>query len=206
MPRIVEGYGFSEASPVTHRNPIKGLRKIGSIGVPIPETDSKIVDLDTGTQELPPNEPGELIIRGPQIMKGYWNQPDKTQLALRDGWLYTGDIATMDGDGYFYIVGRKKELIISGGYNIYPKEIEEILYTHPSVKEVCAYGQPDSYRGEVVKLAVVLREGHAASEEGIINWCQDKMAKYKIPKSVEFLGELPKTSVGKLLRRKLAAK
>ncbi|WCK52455.1 long-chain fatty acid--CoA ligase [Aneurinibacillus sp. Ricciae_BoGa-3] len=200
---IMEGYGLSEASPVTHRNPIGGVRKPGTIGIPLPNTDSKIVDLDTGTIELEKGEPGELIVKGPQVMKGYWRRPEETASALRDGWLYTGDIATMDEDGYFTIVGRKKELIISGGYNIYPNEVEEILYQHPDVKEVCAFGVPDTYRGEAVKAAVVLREGAFLQEDQLISWCTAMMAKYKVPKSIEFLQQLPKTAVGKLLRRKL---
>ncbi|MEW9668017.1 long-chain fatty acid--CoA ligase [Ammoniphilus sp. 3BR4] len=201
---IVEGYGLSEASPVTHRNPIRGKRKIGSIGVPIPGTDSKVVDLETGKVEMPNGVPGELVIKGPQVMKGYWNNGEETAIALRDGWLYTGDIATMDEDGYFYIVGRKKEMIISSGYNIYPNEVEEVLYQHPSIKEVCAFGVPDAYRGEAVKIAVVLREGTSVSEAELIQWCQDRLAKYKVPKYVEFVSELPKTAVGKVLRRKLS--
>ncbi len=201
--KIVEGYGLSEASPVTHRNPILGLRKPGSIGVPLPNTDCKIVDLETGTKELPPGEPGELIIKGPQVMKGYWNKPEETAQALRDGWLYTGDIATMDEDGYFYIVGRKKEMIIAGGYNIYPIEVEEVIYQHPAVAEACVFGVPDPYRGETVKAAVVLKDGAHATEEELIDWCQERLAKYKVPRSVEFREQLPKSTVGKILRRKL---
>ncbi|WP_027415354.1 long-chain-fatty-acid--CoA ligase [Aneurinibacillus terranovensis] len=200
---IMEGYGLSEASPVTHRNPIRGQRKPGTIGIPVPGTDSKIVDLETGMYELAPGEAGELIVRGPQVMKGYWDRPEETAIALRDGWLYTGDIATMDEDGYFTIVGRKKEMIISGGYNIYPNEIEEMLYQHPAVKEVCVFGVPDIYRGEVVKAAIVLREGTSITEEELIGWCAGMMTKYKVPRFVEFLEKLPKTVVGKLLRREL---
>jgi long-chain acyl-CoA synthetase len=201
--KIVEGYGLSEASPVTHRNPIFGPRKPGSIGVPLPNTDAKIVDLETGTIELPPGEPGELIIKGPQVMKGYWNKPEETAQALRDGWLYTGDIATMDEDGYFYIVGRKKEMIIASGYNIYPTEVEEVIYQHPAVAEACVFGVPDPYRGETVKAAVVLKDGANATEAELIDWCKERLAKYKVPQSVEFRKQLPKSTIGKILRRKL---
>jgi long-chain acyl-CoA synthetase len=201
--RIVEGYGLSETSPVTHRNPIFGPRKPGSIGVPLPNTDCKIVDLETGTIELLPGEPGELIIKGPQVMKGYWNKPEETAMALRDGWLYTGDIATMDEDGYFYIVGRKKEMIIASGYNIYPIEVEEVIYQHPAVAEACVFGIPDPYRGETVKAAVVLKDGVHATEEELIDWCKERLAKYKVPRLVEFREQLPKSTVGKILRRKL---
>jgi long-chain acyl-CoA synthetase len=201
--RIVEGYGLSETSPVTHRNPIFGPRKPGSIGVPLPNTDCRIVDVETGTIELPPGEPGELIIKGPQVMKGYWNKPEETAMALRDGWLYTGDIATMDEDGYFYIVGRKKEMIIAGGYNIYPIEVEEVIYQHPAVAEACVFGVPDPYRGETVKAAVVLKDGVHATEEELIDWCKERLAKYKVPRLVEFRKQLPKSTVGKILRRKL---
>lgn len=201
--RIMEGYGLSETSPVTHRNPIRGLRKAGSIGLPIPNTDCKVVDIETGERELPPGEPGELIIKGPQVMKGYWNKPEETALNLRNGWLYTGDIATMDEDGFFYIVGRKKEMIIASGFNIYPIEIEDILYQHPAIEEVCIYGVPDPYRGETVKAAIVCRKGAKASEDEIISWCNEKMARYKVPRLIEFRDSLPKTTVGKILRRKL---
>jgi long-chain acyl-CoA synthetase len=201
--RIVEGYGLSESSPVTHRNPIRGLRKMGSIGIPIPNTDSKIVDVETGTIDLPPGQPGELILKGPQVMKGYWRKPEETANTLKDGWLYTGDIATMDEDGYFYIVGRKKEMIIAGGYNIYPAEVEDVMYQHPSIEELAVFGVPDPYRGETVKAAIVLRKGSTLTEQEIIDWCIERMAKYKVPRIVEFKTELPKTTVGKILRRKL---
>ncbi|MFC7441091.1 long-chain-fatty-acid--CoA ligase [Laceyella putida] len=201
--KILEGFGLSESSPVTHRNPVRGLRKPGSIGIPVPNTDSKIVDLETGTREMPPGEAGELIIKGPQVMKGYWKKPEETALCVRDGWLYTGDIATMDEDGYFYIVGRKKDMIIASGYNIYPTEVEEVLYQHPAVAEVCVYGVPDPYRGETVKAAIVRRQQVAVSEEELIQWCSDRLAKYKVPKAIEFREQLPKSTVGKILRRSL---
>jgi long-chain acyl-CoA synthetase len=201
--RLVEGYGLSEASPVTHANPIYGKNKIGTIGLPWPDTDAKIVDLETGTKELPPGEIGELIVRGPQVMKGYWNMPEETAIALRNGWLYTGDIAKMDEEGYFQIVDRKKDMIIAGGFNIYPRDVEEVLYQHPKVKEAVVAGIPDPYRGETVKAYIVLKEGETATEEEIIEFCRGKMAKYKVPTAVEFRSELPKTIVGKILRRML---
>jgi len=201
--RLVEGYGLSEASPVTHCNPIFGLRKTGCIGLPFPDTVSKIVDIETGEKDLPIGETGELVVRGPQVMKGYWSRPDETAATLRNGWLYTGDIARMDEDGYTYIVDRKKEMILASGYNIYPREIEEVLYEHPKVLEAAAIGAPDEYRGETVKVFVVLKEGQQATAEEIIDFCRDKLAKYKVPKLVEFRDELPKTIVGKVLRRVL---
>jgi long-chain acyl-CoA synthetase len=198
-----EGYGLSEASPVTHSNPILGMKKIGSIGVPFPDTDAKIVDVDTGKQEQGVNEAGELIISGPQVMKGYWGKPEETAATLRDGWLYTGDIGTMDEDGYFYIVDRKKDMIIAGGFNIYPREIDEVLFEHPKVQEAVAVGIPDEYRGETVKAYIVLKPGMEATEEEIIAYCREHLAAYKAPRIVEFRPELPKTMVGKVLRREL---
>ena len=201
--RLVEGYGLSEASPVTHANPVYGKNKVGTIGLPWPDTDAKIVDLDTGTKELGVGEVGELAVRGPQVMKGYWNMPAETANVLRDGWLYTGDIAKMDDEGYFQIVDRKKDMIIAGGFNIYPRDVEEVLYQHPKVKEAVVAGIPDPYRGETVKAYVILKEGETATEQDIIDFCKGKMAKYKVPTAVEFRKELPKTIVGKILRRML---
>lgn len=201
--RLVEGYGLSEASPVTHSNPVFGDCRIGTIGIPFPDTDAKIADLETGTRELPPGEAGELIIKGPQVMKGYWNRPDETTLVLREGWLYTGDIARRDADGYFQIVDRKKDMIIAGGFNIYPRDVEEVLYQHPKVKEAVVAGVPDEYLGEVVKAYVVLKEGETATEQEIIEFCRQNLAKYKVPRIVEFRKDLPKTMVGKILRRVL---
>jgi len=201
--RLVEGYGLSEASPVTHANPIYGKNKIGTIGLPWPDTEAKIVDLETGTKELPQGEIGELAVRGPQVMKGYWNMPSETAQVLRDGWLYTGDIAKMDEEGYFQIVDRKKDMIIAGGFNIYPRDVEEVIYQHPKVREVVVAGIPDPYRGETVKAYVILKQGETATEQDIIEFCKGKMAKYKVPTLVEFRTELPKTIVGKILRRLL---
>jgi long-chain acyl-CoA synthetase len=201
--KLVEGYGLSEASPVTHANPIYGQNKIGTIGVPWPDTMAKIMDLETGQKEMAVGEVGELAIQGPQVMKGYWNRPDETAMVLRDGWLYTGDMAKMDADGYFQIVDRKKDMIIAGGFNIYPRDVEEVLYEHPKIKEVVVAGIPDEYRGETVKAYVILKDGETATEEEIIEFCRSRMAKYKVPRAVEFRKELPKTMVGKILRRLL---
>jgi len=201
--RLSEGYGLSEAPTATHCNPLHGLRKTGTIGLPMPDVEARIVDLEAGEKELPMGEPGELVIRGPQVMRGYWNRPEETARALRGGWLYTGDIAKVDQDGFFSIVDRKKEMIIAGGYNIYPREIEEVLYEHPKVKEAVAIGLRDAYRGETVKAFVVLKEGETATEEELLSFCQANLAKYKVPRLIEFRKELPKTMVGKVLRRVL---
>lgn len=200
--RLVEGYGLTEASPVTHSNPVWGRRKEGSIGLPWPDTDCRIIDRETG-EDVPLGEPGELLIRGPQVMQGYWNKPEETAAALQDGWLHTGDIATVDEEGYFYIVDREKDMIIAGGFNIYPREIEEVLYAHPAVQEAAVIGVPDAYRGETVKAFVVLKEGHRATAEELIRYSREHLAAYKAPKEVEFRDELPKTLVGKVLRRVL---
>ncbi len=202
---IVEGYGLTESSPVTHVNPFQGTRKVGSIGLPIPDTDAKIVDLADGTREMPVGESGELCVRGPQVMKGYWKRPEATQEVLQDSWLYTGDIATMDEDGYFFIVDRKKDMIISGGYNVYPRDIEEVIFENPKVAEATAIGIPHPIRGEQVKVFIVLKEGETATSEEIIDFCKGKLAVYKLPTAVAFLDELPKTNVGKVLKKDLRA-
>ncbi|GBC97966.1 Long-chain-fatty-acid--CoA ligase [bacterium HR17] len=205
--KLVEGYGLSEASPVTHCNPIwDGENRIGTIGLPLPDTDCKIVDVETGERTLPPNEAGELVIKGPQVMKGYWNRPDETAQTLRDGWLYTGDIATMDPEGYFRIVDRKKDLVIVGGFNVYPREVEEVLYQHPKVLEAAVVGVTHPVRGETVKAFVVLKEGVTATEAELIAFCRDHLASYKVPREIEFVKELPKSAVGKVLRRELRRK
>jgi long-chain acyl-CoA synthetase len=201
--RIMEGYGLTEASPVTHLNPVVGPRPAGSMGLPLPGTQVRIVDQETGLRPLPPGEVGELIIKGPQVMQGYWQNPDETVTALRDGWLHTGDLARMDEQGYFYIVERKKDLIIAGGYNIYPREVEEVLYQHPQVKEAVALGVPDAYRGETVKVVIVPVKGARLSAQEIQEYCKGQLAVYKVPKIVEFRDELPKSQVGKVLRRVL---
>ena len=209
---LVEGYGLSEASPVTHANPIFGENRIGTIGLPWPDTDVKLVDIEAGTREVAVGEPGELCVRGPQVMKGYWNMPSETAAALRPDpadpqgspWLYTGDIAIMQPDGYFQIVDRKKDMILgAGGFNIYPREIEDILYQHPAVLEAAAIGVPEGVIGERVKVFVQVRPGHHTTEEDIIAFCRQNLAPYKVPKYVEFKAELPKTTVGKILRKEL---
>lgn len=200
---LVEGYGLTETSPCTHCNPLTGERYVGSIGLPLPDTHCKLVDIETGEREVAPGEPGELCISGPQVMKGYWNMPEETANVLRDGWLHTGDIARVDEKGLYYIVDRKKDMVIAGGYNIYPREVEEVLYEHPKVKEAVVAGIPDKYRGETLKAYIILKDDQAANEEEIIHFCRDKLARYKVPKLIEFRKELPKTLVGKILRRVL---
>lgn len=201
--KVAEGYGLSEASPTTHRNPVSGLQKIGSIGIPIQNTDAKIVDIATGEKTLSYGEVGELVIKGPQIMKGYWNKPEETSHAIRNGWLHTGDLATMDADGFFFIVGRKKEMIIASGYNIYPIEVENVIYTHPAVLEAAVIGVPDEYRGETVYAVVALKEGRTLTKEELIVYCRKHLSAFKVPVDVDFVDELPKTAVGKILKRTL---
>ena len=200
---VAEGYGLSEASPTTHRNPIAGLQKTGSIGIPLPNTDAKIVDAATGLQTLPLGEVGELVVKGPQVMKGYWNRPEETAHAIRDGWLFTGDLATMDEDGFFYIVGRKKEMIIASGFNVYPTEVENVIYKHPAIFEAAVIGIPDKYRGETVRAVVVLKENQQLTEEELIQFCRSQLSAFKVPTDVLFVDELPKTAVGKILKRAL---
>jgi long-chain acyl-CoA synthetase len=202
--RLVEGYGLTEASPVTHVTPLRGRRKPGSIGLPLPDTEARIVDLETGTRALPPGEAGELVIRGPQVMAGYWNRPDETAQTLRDGWLHTGDIATVDEDGYFAVIDRKKEMLITGGFNVYPREVEEVLYTHPAVLEAALVAVPDRHKGEVGRAFVVLKPGVAATAEELIAYCRERLAGYKVPAAIEFRDALPKSMIGKVLRRVLA--
>lgn len=197
---VSEGYGLSEASPVTCFNPLDRPRKAGSIGTSILHVENKIVN-ELG-EELPVGEVGELIVSGPNVMKGYYNMPEETAAAIREGWLYTGDLARMDEEGYFYIVDRKKDLIIVGGYNVYPREVEEVLYNHPDVVEVAVLGEPDSDLGESVKCFVV-RKNPNTTEEYLLEYCREHLAKYKVPSSIEFLEELPKNTTGKILRRAL---
>ena len=201
---IVEGFGLTETTPVTHINPFGGgVRKVGSIGVPISDTICRIVDLEEGVRDMPVGEPGELIMTGPQVMRGYRNMPEETANTIRDGWCFTGDIATMDDEGYFYIVDRKKDMIISGGYNIYPRDIDEVFYEHPAVQEACAIGIPDPKRGENIKVFVVLRQGESITPEDLLEFCKTKLAAYKLPTEIEFRDELPKSNVGKILRKEL---
>jgi long-chain acyl-CoA synthetase len=196
-----EGWGMSESSALGIANPVLGMKKAGGIGIPFPDTDVRLVDLDEGVEDVPVGEPGEIIMKSPCVMSGYWNDPEKTADQLRDGWLYTGDIAVRDEDDYFFIVDRKKDMIIAGGYNIYPREVDEVLYQHPKVLDAVAVGVPDEYRGETVKAFVVLKEGETATEEEIIAFSREKLAAYKAPKLVEFRDELPKSAVGKVLRK-----
>ena len=203
--RLVEGYGLTEAAPVTHCNPVYGTRKNGAIGIPMPDVEVKLIDLETG-EELPigGEKQGELLLRGPQVMKGYWNKPEETASTIDDeGWLHTGDICKTDDDGYFYIVDRKKDMIIASGYKILPRDVEEVLFMHPKVLEAVVAGVPDPYRGETVKAYIVPKEGEQPTAEEIIEFCKQNLAPYKIPKQVEFRKELPKTLVGKVLRRVL---
>ncbi len=206
--KLREGYGLTEAAPVTHANPIYGKSKAGSIGLPFPDVEARIVSLDPDEkgkfQPLGVGEEGELAVRGPQVMVGYWNRPEETKNVKDDeGWLYTGDIAKMDEEGYFYIVDRKKDLIIASGYNIVPREVEEVLFEHPKVQEAIVAGVPDPKRGETVKAYIVLKPGETATQEEIIAFCKERLAPYKVPKMVEFRTELPKSAVGKFLRRVL---
>jgi long-chain acyl-CoA synthetase len=199
---LVEGYGLSEASPVTHANPLKGTNKPGSIGIPVPETEVRIADLKRKKKDVPLGDLGELVIKGPQVMQGYWNRKEETENVIKDGWLYTGDIVTMDEDGYFYIVDRKKEMILTAsGQNIYPREVEEVLYTHPKIAEAAVIGIPSEKRGETVKAFIVVRE--EATENEIKEFCEEKLVKYKIPEYIEFRESLPKSLIGKVLKRVL---
>lgn len=201
--RLVEGYGLTEASPVTHCNPLYGRRKEGSIGIPVPDTDARVVDPDTG-EVLPPGQVGELEVRGPQVMRGYLNRPEETEKVLHDGWLRTGDMARVDEDGFFYVVDRRKEMINVGGLKVFPREVEEVLYRHPAVREAAAVGVPDPVRGEVVKAFVALKEGHQATDAELVEFCRQHLAPHKVPRAVEVRPELPKTLIGKVLRRALA--
>jgi len=202
--RIVEGYGLSETSPSTHANPISGLRKIGTIGLPMPGTECMLVDVEDPSKEVGAPGPGELCIRGPQVMRGYWNRADETREVLRDGWLYTGDIAEMDEDGFFKIVDRKKDMILVGGFNVYPRDVEEVLYQNPKVLEAAVVGIRNPKSGEQVKAFIVAKPGETITQEEIDAFCRERLTAYKVPKSYEFRDELPKTMVGKVLRRALA--
>jgi long-chain acyl-CoA synthetase len=201
--KLIEGYGMSETPTATHANPLFGENPPGSIGLPLPDIDCRIISLEDEVTVLPTGEIGELVIKGPNVMRGYHNMPTETVNSLRDGWLYTGDIARMDENGFFYIVDRKKELIKPGGYQVWPREVEEVIASNPKVLEVGVAGIPDPYRGETVKAWVVLKPGETATEDEIKDWCKDRLAKFKIPTHVEFREELPKTTVGKILRREL---
>jgi long-chain acyl-CoA synthetase len=201
--RIVEGYGLSEAPTATHCNPLQGENRFGSIGLPLPDVDARIVDVNDGRTELPPGTPGELVLRSPQVMQAYHNMPGETALALRDGWLYTGDIARMDAEGYFYIVDRKKEMIKPGGMEVWPREVEEVLAAHPKVAEAAVAGIPDEYRGETVKAWIVRKPGERLEAAELDAWCRQRLAPFKVPTQFEFREQLPRSAVGKVLKREL---
>ena len=202
--QICEGYGLTESSPVTHINPFGAKTKPGTIGLPILSTDAKLVDVDDYDKEITePGAPGELCLKGPQIMKGYINRPEETAVTLKDGWLLTGDIAAVDEEGFFAIVDRKKDMIISGGFNIYPRDVDEVLFAHPKILEGCAIGVPDQHSGERIKAFVVLKPGETATEKEIVDYCRENLVRYKVPKYVDFVDDLPKSAVGKILRKEL---
>jgi long-chain acyl-CoA synthetase len=201
--KIAEGYGLTEASPVTHCNPIYGERPHESIGLPFPDTDARIVDEETGERDLPVGETGELLVRGPQVMRGYWHNRADTDAVLRHGWLYTGDLVRQDGDGFFHLMDRKKDMIKSRGENVYPREVEEILLKHPAIKDAVVVGVPDPQLGEAIKAYIVLREGCRLSKGELLQHCRPWLARFKVPTAVEFRQELPRSVVGKALRRLL---
>lgn len=203
--RLIEGYGLTEASPVTHANPIHGERRVGSIGLAFPSTDQRIVDLETGTREMPTGESGELCVRGPQVMLGYYKQPEETALVLQDGWLRTGDVAYLDAEGYTHIIDRKKDMIDVGGLKVYPREVEEVLFQHPSVADAAVVGAPDEALGEVVRAVVVAKPGTQPTEAELIAFVRERIAHYKAPRAVEFRDALPRSHVQKVLRRELRA-
>jgi long-chain acyl-CoA synthetase len=205
---LTEGYGLSETSPVTHSTPQLAIRKPGTIGLPFPDTDMKIVDVETGARELRRGEAGELCISGPQVMKGYWNKPDESDRALRPDaegriWFHTGDIATIDEDGYTSIVQRKKDMIIVDGFNVYPSEIEAVLYTHPAVRLAAVIGIPDVYHGETVKACIAFKADMTATADELIAFCRISLTEYKVPQRVEVRDTLPMSAVGKILYRVL---
>jgi long-chain acyl-CoA synthetase len=199
--KICEGYGLSETSNILTANP--EIQKPGSVGIPWPDVDVRIVDPETGTQDMPPGERGEIIAKGPQIMAGYWNNPEETEKTLRNGWLYTGDIGYMDEDGYLFILDRKKDMLICSGFNVYPREIDEVLYCHPGISEACVIGVLDEKRGQTVKAFVVPKPGLAMTAEALTDYCKERLAPYKVPKIVEFIDQLPRTPVGKPDRKAL---
>jgi long-chain acyl-CoA synthetase len=206
--KLVEGYGLTETSPVTHANPFDGRARFGTIGMPVPDTECRIVDIEDPDREMAVGERGELCVRGPQVMLGYWNRPEETALTIRNGWLHTGDIAIIEPDGFFKIVDRLKEMIIVSGFNVYPTEVEDVLYRHPKIAKVCVAGVPDEETGEAVKAYIVLKEGEAATAEEIVAWARDPangLTGYRVPKQIEFRDSLPETLIGKVLRRVLQA-
>jgi long-chain acyl-CoA synthetase len=201
--RIIEAYGLTESMIAAVFTPIWGLYKPGAVGIPSPDVELKIVDIDTGEEELPANEIGEILMRAPNLMKGYWQRPTETANTIRDGWLYTGDLGYLDEDGYLFIVDRKKDVIKPGGFQVWPRDVEEVLASHPAVAEVGVAGVPDAYQGEAIKAWVVLREGQETEVEELRDFCRERLVAYKVPKYVEFRKGLPKSMVGKILRREL---
>ncbi|RYE71073.1 MAG: long-chain fatty acid--CoA ligase, partial [Oxalobacteraceae bacterium] len=199
---FLEIWGMTELSGFGTCTPL-GTVKLGSVGCPLPGCAVKIVDIETGMTELPAGQDGELCYKGPQIMQGYWQRPDATADAVRDGWLYSGDVGHIDEEGWLYIVDRKKDMIIAGGYNIFPTEIDDVLYSHPAILEACCIGVPDTYRGETVKAFIVLKPGEVLSADDVNLFCRERLAVYKVPKQIDFIAELPKSTVGKVLRREL---
>jgi long-chain acyl-CoA synthetase len=200
---MINVYGLTEISPMETATPYGGKEKSETVGIPLPNTDLKIVDLLTGEKELKTGETGEICFKGPQVMTGYYNKPEETAMVLEDGWLKTGDVGFLDEDGYVTIVDRKKDVIIAAGFNVYPKEIDELLMTHPKVLEVCTIGIPDAYRGETVKAFIVTKPGEVLTSQDVIDFCKERLTGYKVPKFVEFIAALPKSAVGKILRREL---
>ena len=200
---MVNVYGLTEMTPMGTATPLKGPNKPGTVGVPLPNTDLRLVDLNTGTETVPAGEPGEICFKGPQIMAGYHKRPDETEQTIRDGWLFTGDIGVLDEDGFLAIVDRKKDMIVASGYNVYPNEIDDVLFAHPKILEACTIGVPDEYRGETVKSFIVVKPGETVSEADVTAFCKEKLAPYKVPKQISFTDELPKSTVGKILRKNL---
>ena len=200
---MVNVYGLTEMTPMATASPWKGKNKPGTVGLPLPDTDLKLMDLKTGTQEVPLGEPGEICFKGPQVMAGYYKRPEETESTIRDGWLYTGDIGVLDEDGFLSIVDRKKDMIVASGYNVYPNEIDDILFGHPKILEACTIGVPDEYRGETVKSYIVAKPGERLTQEEVLAYCREKLAAYKVPRQIDFISELPKSTVGKILRKDL---
>ena len=203
---VIEAYGMTESTTIITLTPWRGKLKVGSVGIPIPDTDLKIVDIQDGVTEMPVGKEGEIIFNGPQMLQGYYNKPEETAAAVKNGWFYTGDIGKLDEDGYLYIVDRKKDMIIAGGFNIYPRDIDEVLFEHPKVGEACAIGVPDEYRGETVKAFVVIKPGETVTEQELDAFCRKRLTAYKVPKLYEFVNSLPKSAVGKILRKDLRAR
>jgi long-chain acyl-CoA synthetase len=204
--RIVEGFGMTESMMATITTPTEGLYKPGAVGIPVPDVELRVVDAETGENDLPPNQVGEFVLRAPQLMKGYWGKPVETANTIRDGWLYTGDLGYLDEDGYMFIVDRKKDVIKPSGFQVWPREVEEVIATHPAVAEVSVAGIPDSRQSEAVKAWVVLRSGQTTCEEELREYCRQKLTGYKVPKHIQFLESIPKSLIGKTLRRELVAR